>query len=76
MAIGSLTISHGLFDPQHFPDFGDLIRHAITRSREANPVAWYKTVVKALHNQYSLLAREGGADHISVEWADLKVRTC
>lgn len=58
---------------QQYHNFGDLIRLALGRCREANPLAWYRTVLLSLQQPFLTLREEGDIDLTSTQWADLKV---
>ncbi|XP_011408151.1 PREDICTED: cohesin subunit SA-1 [Amphimedon queenslandica] len=58
-------------------DYGDLLRHAFTKLREADSksTVWYKTVLQVLQEQYTSLQLDNttnGIDYCSTEWANLK----
>lgn len=59
---------------QHYHHFGDLLKMALSRCREAQPTNWYKTIVVSLQQVYLQLLEEGGGqvDLSDPQWADLK----
>lgn len=47
---------------------------AVTRSREANPLSWYKTILLSLQQLYTRLLEDTVVlDQSSPEWVDIKV---
>ena len=70
---------HVNFLVQQYHNFGDLIKMALGRCREANPLAWYRMVLLSLQQPFLSLRDEGSGDSIdisSTQWADLKVGGC
>ncbi|KAL5476327.1 hypothetical protein EMCRGX_G026256 [Ephydatia muelleri] len=76
---------YGIIDMKHaapvfsqyvkqFHNFGDLIKMAVTKCRESNPISWYKTVVLSLQQVYEQTrnAQNGAIDHTSAEWVGLR----
>ena len=60
---------------QQYHNFGDMIKMALSRCRDANPMAWCRTVVLSLQQLFeSHLEDNGGyVDQTAHDWADLKV---
>ena len=60
------------FFPQQFHNFGDLIKMAVTKCREANQMSWYKTVVLSMQQVFEQMVEEQHGTQGS-EWASLRV---
>ena len=49
---------------------------AVTRSRETNPLSWYRTILLSLQQLYTTLLEDRVVvDYQSPDWADIKVPT-
>ena len=59
---------------QHYHHFGDLLKMALARCREAQPTQWYKTIALSLQQVFLRLLEEGGGkvDTTDPQWADLR----
>lgn len=58
---------------RQYPNFGDLIKVSMNRSRESTPILWYKTVFTCLKNCFLAYKDENGyVDQLSGEWSEFK----
>ncbi|CAI7999749.1 Cohesin subunit SA-2 [Geodia barretti] len=59
---------------KHYHHFGDLLKMALARCREAQPTQWYKTIALSLQQVFLRLVEEGGGtvDLTDPQWADLR----
>ena len=68
-----LSVLTHCFSLQQYPNFGDLIKVSMNRSRENTPILWYKTVFTCLKNCFLAYKDENGyVDQLSGEWSELK----
>ena len=59
---------------QHYHHFGDLLKMALARCREAQPIQWYKTIALSLQQVFLRLSEEGGGkvDLTDPQWVELR----
>ena len=59
---------------QHYHHFGDLLKMALARCREAQPTQWYKTIALSLQQVFLRMVEEGAGkvDLTDPQWADLR----